>query len=160
PLTKPRWASGLQKVPQYRLELAGALPYQPSASELRAAAIRKVMAYSYSEAQRTSEGRQLLAGLTSDVRQDLESSAKEYPQISQGEAAEARNQATQGGFSFFGDPTVIFRATPFMIIVLGAFAGLCSVVLAAIFRTGPLLRAFNLSLQSRDGKRPARLQCS
>src|SRR5262249_49950713 len=91
------WIQDLSVALRYRAALQRTPQDNGAFNETRKAAdtIPILMAYSYSQAQLTAEGRQILSQLPIDLRQDLETAAQRHPELSSTDVAEARRMIPQ-----------------------------------------------------------------
>jgi len=145
----------LAKAPAYQAELRRIPNENVESNRRKADALRKVMANSYREAQSTREGQQLLSGFPPDLRRDLEAAAQRYPQLSKDEVAEARRDLPP----IPSTAAILLRGVAPMIGLPWLALAIFALVMAAILGTGPLFRAFEMSLQTHDGRKAGRVRC-
>jgi len=149
------WMKDLTNAPRYQTELRRIPNENVESNRRKADALRKVMANSYTQAQLTREGRQLLSTFGPDVRRDLEAAAQRYPRLSEGEVAEARRDLPP----LPSTATVLWQVAPAMIGLPWLASGILALLMAAILGTGPVFRMFQMSLQTRDGRKAGRIRC-
>jgi hypothetical protein len=149
------WMEDLINAPLYRETLRNIPNENVESNEQTAEALRKVLANSYTQAQSTPEGRQVVSAFSADVRRELEAAAQRYPQLSETDVVEAR-QALPPMPSL---ATRLRQGMPGMIGQTWLVSAFVALLMAAILGTGPLFRIFQMSLQTRDGRKAGRLRC-
>jgi len=113
---------------------------------------RKFAAQAYQELNATNEGRQLLSRLSPSELRELQ----EIAQLSELGNEEARRRIWEIRSPF----PQLSKADVFIVAFLGFVCAIGSILMAAIFRAGPLFRLFKMSIQTRDGQRAGRLRCA
>lgn len=151
------WIRDLADAPRH-LRLLEGVPGEGRYNPETAEAVRKVLAHAYQQAHATVEGRQFLSGLSPSLLRELQDNAQYYPELSDAEVEEARRSFLLPLGGDFSSP-MLMRVGTLMFFVFGLASAVSSILMAAIFGTGPLFRVFNMSLQTLNGRKAGRLRC-
>jgi len=134
------WMNDLLRISEYSRHLNDLerAPEQPDAARKRES-IEKLFAYTFVQSQTTSEGRRLVSTMPEPIRQKMEAAARQYPNISEAEAAEARKLIPESPLQSLTLPTVL-RGVPVVASATGFVFASFSLVAAIVLGTGALFR--------------------
>jgi uncharacterized RDD family membrane protein YckC len=163
-LVGPRWPRDLSQATVYAAEAGrlereslGAQPDSVAARTLRSLGI--VLSATHSAAHQTPAGRTRFASLPESTRIALAAAAQRYPAPDLTELVEARHWLA-GRFPSQGTivPAQSVARRAGQLLGLGLF-GIIAVGLTLVFRGGPVLHLFGITVQRRDGSPASRWRC-
>jgi hypothetical protein len=162
------WLDEMENIPQYSARLHELEQSTGPDVERQRESVRKVLAFIYSEAHSSENGRNILSSFPPEWVTDLEAAWTRYPRLTNRELLEARMSLSTSGAQALpanlSPEIAAITQAPWLLISYDALmngipVAKFAIPVAFILGTSPLLWIFGIGLQTKRGKKAGRLRC-